>query len=310
MSVPHHSLDMMRCDLEIHCWRRVAKWSWLVLPLLLLLVVAGCQRRSSNAAEPTIQVYAASSLTDVLNRIRDDFQKQSPYRVELTLDSSATLAKQIEQGAPADLFISANRQWADYVVEKLGDRASAPKDLLSNRLVLIAERDAQLEVNQLSDLVHVPDLRLALGNPESVPAGIYAKQVLEAEQLWSHYRTKFFRRTMFARHFSMLKRAARSPPLSMPLMCRPRQACACCLRSMRACTNPSSIRWFHFADLERPRMGTLGSNFFSRNGRPSISPNWALFGSRKRSVVGGGCLWNGGTQKCGRPFVGACSWAS
>ncbi len=184
MSVPHHSLDMMRCDLEIHCWRRVAKWSWLVLPLLLLLVVAGCQRRSSNAAEPTIQVYAASSLTDVLNRIRDDFQKQSPYRVELTLDSSATLAKQIEQGAPADLFISANRQWADYVVEKLGDRASAPKDLLSNRLVLIAERDAQLEVNQLSDLVHVPDLRLALGNPESVPAGIYAKQVLEAEQLW------------------------------------------------------------------------------------------------------------------------------
>lgn len=173
-----------------HMITRVARWTASMLAVLLMCQASGCLRPSANAPKTPIQVFAASSLTDAMNQIREDFERQSPYRVELTLDSSATLAKQIENGAPADIFISANREWAQYAYDKSADRATPPQDLLSNRLVLVTGRDTLLKVTRLEDLANVADLQLALGNPESVPAGIYAKQVLEKLQLWESFKDR------------------------------------------------------------------------------------------------------------------------
>lgn len=155
------------------------KLSLLVLTLLSL-------PHGAFACEPT-SLYAAASTKDAVSKIATDFEAETGCRIDTVFAGSSTLAKQIGAGAPAQLFLSANEDWMDKLsAQKLIDTHSR-KDLLGNELVLIAPADEALSFA----FVKGADLHAALGNgklaladPATVPAGIYAKQSLTSLGMW------------------------------------------------------------------------------------------------------------------------------
>jgi len=140
----------------------------------------------ARAAEVT--VFAAASLKNALDEVAAGWQAATGNTVSISYAGSARLARQIEQGAPADLFISANTAWMDHLDEAgLIDEASR-RDLLGNRLVLVAHgRDvAPVDLAPGADLAHrLGDGRLAMALVDAVPAGIYGKAALEGLGLWA-----------------------------------------------------------------------------------------------------------------------------
>lgn len=133
-------------------------------------------------------MFAAASLTNALNEIAAQYKQETNNQVVASYASSSTLARQIEQGAPANLFISADQQWMDYVIDKQLMVKNTRYTLLGNELVLIAPKTAKLdnvEINQQTDWKKLLDGgRMAVGDPDHVPVGIYAKESLEKLGAW------------------------------------------------------------------------------------------------------------------------------
>ena len=153
--------------------RRAALFT--VLALLLPLPAA--------AQMQGLTVFAAASLTDSLKQVADVYKARTGAAVTLSFGASSTLARQIEQGAAADLFFSADTEWMDYL-EKAGQIAPGPrKDLLGNALVLVAASDAgpAPRIAPGFDLAGaLGNRKLAMADPASVPAGRYGKAALTA----------------------------------------------------------------------------------------------------------------------------------
>ncbi|MEW4370193.1 molybdate ABC transporter substrate-binding protein [Paenibacillus kandeliae] len=146
---------------------------------------------SSSAATTELTISAAASLTDSLQDIQKVYESKYP-NVKLTFNfaASGTLQKQIEQGAPADLFISAgSKQMQALIDEKLVDK-DHEINLLTNALVLVVPKDSTTTPATIEDLSGDSIKRLAIGTPESVPAGMYAKQALEQAKLWDSLQSK------------------------------------------------------------------------------------------------------------------------
>ncbi|MEX6002967.1 molybdate ABC transporter substrate-binding protein [Providencia vermicola] len=143
---------------------------------------------SHSVAAEKITVFAAASLTNAMNEISEQFQKESKVEVVSSYASSSTLARQIEQGAPANLFISADQQWMDYAIDKQLMVENTRYTLLGNELVLIAPKDSKIEkvdINKQTDWKKLLDGgRLAVGDPDHVPVGIYAKEALNYLGAW------------------------------------------------------------------------------------------------------------------------------
>jgi len=148
------------------------------LVCLMLALDGGCRSAIHKSPEKTIQLFAASSTTDAMRSIQTAFAEATGYEIELTLGGSSTLANQIIQGAPADIFLSANEDWCDEVLRQSSQNRCQKAVLLGNRLVLIAHKNSewtQLDLENLS----APLGQIAVANTETVPAGIYAKQALQ-----------------------------------------------------------------------------------------------------------------------------------
>ncbi|WP_448945156.1 molybdate ABC transporter substrate-binding protein, partial [Klebsiella michiganensis] len=150
----------------------------------LTLSIAG----HALAEEGKVTVFAAASLTNAMQDIAKEYKKEKGVEVVSSFASSSTLARQIEAGAPADLFISADQKWMDYAVEKKSIDTASRATLLGNSLVVVAPKaSAQGEIN-ISDKTDWTSLlkggRLALGDPAHVPAGIYAKEALQKLGAW------------------------------------------------------------------------------------------------------------------------------
>ena len=143
---------------------------------------------SSSAMAADITVFAAASLTNALQDIAAQYKKEKQVDVVASYASSSTLARQIEQGAPADLFISADQQWMDYAIDKQQMVANTRYTLLGNELVLIAPKDSKITKVAIDKKTDWKKLleggRLAVGDPDHVPAGIYAKESLENLGAW------------------------------------------------------------------------------------------------------------------------------
>jgi len=165
------------------------------LLLILSLVLASPLVRAADAL-PQITVFAAASLTDALGELGNVYEARGKGRVVASFASSSDLARQIEHGAPADLFISADQQWADYLDQRgLLDKASR-LDLLRNELVLVAPAGSTVPLTigpnfKLAEALG--DSRLAVGDPDHVPAGIYARQSLETLGVWAAVEPKLAR---------------------------------------------------------------------------------------------------------------------
>ena len=153
------------------------------LALALLVTTA----ISLPALAESITVFAASSLKTTLDQIAKDWQKQSGNSAAISYDSSAKLAKQIAQGAPADVFISASKEWMDTLSDAKLIQDVSRKDILGNSLILIAADPTapQITITQGFDLAGLlGDRKLAMGLVDSVPAGQYGKEALVNLGLW------------------------------------------------------------------------------------------------------------------------------
>jgi molybdate transport system substrate-binding protein len=143
--------------------------------------------QGATAGSEEVVVYAAASLKNALDDVKALWQRETGKRVTVSYAASSALAKQIEAGAPADIFVSADLDWMDYVAGKGLIRPDTRVDLLGNRLVLIAPKDAAVAVALEPGLDLSPALgkgRLALANVDSVPAGKYGRAALEKLGAW------------------------------------------------------------------------------------------------------------------------------
>jgi molybdate transport system substrate-binding protein len=140
------------------------------------------------AAAPDVLVFAAASLKNALDAAAHQFEGSGGAPVKISYAASSALAKQIEGGAPADIFISADLAWMDYVQKKGLIQPQTRKDLLGNRLVLVAPAGSGVKIDikpgfDLVGLLHGG--RLAMADPASVPAGKYGKAALEKLGIWN-----------------------------------------------------------------------------------------------------------------------------
>jgi molybdate transport system substrate-binding protein len=161
-----------------------------ILGLLLLLCAAVGYRPSAAADEPKagITVFAAASLTNVLQELGDAFTKDSSIPVRFSFAASSTLARQIENGAPADMFFSADLEWMDYLQSRQLIQVASRHDVLGNQLVLIAPAAStiKLKIEPHFKLVAVLGKgHLATGDPDSVPVGRYAQEALAYLGVWN-----------------------------------------------------------------------------------------------------------------------------
>ena len=155
------------------------------LALAAALTLAGLT--AAMTQQPSLTVFAAASLQDVLNGIGKDFTAANGTAIKFAYDSSSTLARQIEQGAPAEVFASADLDWMNYLDKRNLIAPSTRVNLLGNRLVVIAPKDAgpaEVKLDLASLKAALGDGRIATGAVESVPAGRYAKLALQKLGLW------------------------------------------------------------------------------------------------------------------------------
>ncbi|HTQ84476.1 MAG TPA: molybdate ABC transporter substrate-binding protein [Pseudolabrys sp.] len=140
-------------------------------------------------AQESITVFAAASLKNALDDVDTAFTKATGVKVTASYAASSALAKQMESGAPADVFISADLNWMDYVAGKNLIKADSRYNLLGNKLVLIAGKDSKLAdvtIAQGFDIAKLAgDGRIAVADVKAVPAGLYAKAALEKLGSWA-----------------------------------------------------------------------------------------------------------------------------
>jgi molybdate transport system substrate-binding protein len=150
--------------------------------------------QAAVAQEKTITVFAAASLKNALDEVDDLFTKQSGIKVVSSYAASSSLMKQIEQGAPADVFLSADVDWMDYGIKHNLIKNDTRKDLLGNRLVLIAPKDSKIGNVTIAPGFDLAGLvgsgHIATGDVRAVPAGLYAKAALEKLGIWSSVESK------------------------------------------------------------------------------------------------------------------------
>ncbi|WP_394145019.1 molybdate ABC transporter substrate-binding protein [Vibrio atypicus] len=147
---------------------------------------------SASAAEK-LMVYAASSMTNAVNELVSVFEHQHDVDVTTVYAGSSSLARQLVNGAPADIFISANNQWMDYLKNQEIVSSDNVTQLATNQLVVVAPIDRQPEfeiTSAKSWLNSLENSRLAIGQPNAVPAGMYAKQSLENLKVWKTIQSK------------------------------------------------------------------------------------------------------------------------
>ncbi len=165
---------------------RLCHCLWLALAFWVSLGLASTVR-----AEPLVTVFAAASLKNALDDVATRFERAAGIRVSLSYGASSAMARQIQHGAPAQVFLSANPGWMDVLQGEGFLVPDTRMDLLTNRLVLIAgpETDVRLTIEPGMDLVGaLKGGRLAMAMVDAVPAGIYGRAALQSLEIWDDVR--------------------------------------------------------------------------------------------------------------------------
>ena len=167
---------------------------------VLLSFIAAClglvaDSGRAHAQEKTLTVFAAASMKNALDDVNAAFTRATDVKVVASYAASSALMKQIEQGAPADVFASADLEWMDYGAQKQVIKDDTRVNLLGNKLVLIAPKNSktgEVAIGPGFDLAKLAgDGRIATGDVRAVPVGKYAKQALEKLGTWAAAETKF-----------------------------------------------------------------------------------------------------------------------
>ena len=155
---------------------------------LLCLSLLALPAIAADMDKAPITVFAAASLTNALQDLGDGFTKETSIPVRFSFAASSALARQIENGAPADIFFSADLEWMDYLQTRNLIQRDTRHDVLGNRLVLIAPSDSLVKLKIEPNFALAAALgkgRLATGDPDSVPVGRYAREALTTLGVWS-----------------------------------------------------------------------------------------------------------------------------
>jgi len=165
--------------------------------LLVLLCCAVCAPLSAaDRDRPTLRVFAAASLTNILDELSPLWEKSSGVPVKTSFAASSVLARQIEAGGTADVFISADQEWMDYLQSRNLIDKPTRRNLAGNRLVLIAPADSRIELRIAPgfDLAGaLGNRRLATGDPDTVPVGRYARSALVSLGVWDEIQDRLVR---------------------------------------------------------------------------------------------------------------------
>ncbi|WP_027414668.1 molybdate ABC transporter substrate-binding protein [Aneurinibacillus terranovensis] len=176
-----------------------------LLALFILLIPAGCSNNektarlagnktspgSAPAQKTELMISAAASLTDALNEVKTSFEQEHPnIRLTYNFGSSGKLAQQIGQGAPADVFLSASNKDMDTLQAKNLIVKDSRVTFAKNELVLITNKDNPIHITSFKDIAPEKIQQFAIGEPQSVPAGRYTKEVLENLKLWDALQSK------------------------------------------------------------------------------------------------------------------------
>jgi molybdate transport system substrate-binding protein len=171
---------------EAACHHRLARRNSAVRGVILVMTLA--MVASVNADE--LLVSAAASLTDAVKEIGARYEKQTGDKLIFNFGGSSLLARQIEEGVPADVFLSADEAQMDRLERASRLERGTRSDLLTNALVIVARQDSPLQINSVADLASSNVSRIAIADPQSVPAGIYARQLLANAGIWERVRDK------------------------------------------------------------------------------------------------------------------------
>jgi molybdate transport system substrate-binding protein len=153
-----------------------------------VVVLAPSWNVAAHAQGRDLLVFGAASLKNALDDANAQYQHDAGHKVVVSYGASPALAKQIESGAPADIFISADLDWMDYVAERKLIKPETRFNLLGNKLVLVAPADSTINLTIAANFPLAQALgngRLAMADPNSVPAGKYGKAALEALGVWA-----------------------------------------------------------------------------------------------------------------------------
>jgi molybdate transport system substrate-binding protein len=166
-----------------------------VATMLLAGIGLGAFGGGAMAAQKNLVIFAAASTTNAISEIGKLYEARHPVNVQTAFASSSTLAKQIANGAPADVYLSANIKWMDYLAQKKAIDKRSRFDLLGNRIVLVVPAQSPIKSIDVKPGMHLAavlgkDGRLAMGNPAHVPAGIYGKQALVTLGLWDQVKDR------------------------------------------------------------------------------------------------------------------------
>ena len=159
------------------------------------VILFGASHSPASAQEKTITVFAAASMKNALDDIDAAYTAKTGVKIVVSYAASSALAKQIEQGAPADVFISADTDWMDYTTAKKNINETTRVNLLGNSIVLIAPKDSRIDNVAIGDGFDLAKLagggKIVTGDVKSVPVGKYAKAALEKLGAWEAAQSKF-----------------------------------------------------------------------------------------------------------------------
>jgi molybdate transport system substrate-binding protein len=160
-----------------------------------LVILCGSTWSPALAQDKSLTVFAAASMKNALDDVDSAYTAKTGVKVVASYAASSALAKQIEQGAPADVFVSADTDWMDYVIGKKDITTSTRVDLLGNSIVLIAPKDSKIDnvtIGPGFDLAKLAgDGKIATGDVRAVPVGKYAKAALDKLGAWQAAAPKF-----------------------------------------------------------------------------------------------------------------------
>ena len=156
--------------------------------VLISLLISGCANSTTESIEMNIS--AAVSLTDALEEIKTIYEKDHNVKLTYILGGSGKLAQQIQQGAPVDVFLSANQDWMDTLEKENLLINETRADITGNKIVLITGTDSSISYDSIEDIKASELQQVAIGNPESVPAGQYTEQLLNNLDLWAELKSK------------------------------------------------------------------------------------------------------------------------
>ncbi|QOZ38478.1 molybdate ABC transporter substrate-binding protein [Bradyrhizobium sp. CCBAU 53421] len=159
------------------------------------VILLGAIHSPARAEDKTLTVFAAASMKNALDEIDAAYTAKTGVKISASYAASSALAKQIEQGAPADVFVSADTDWMDYAIKQKNVNEATRVNLLGNSIVLIAPKDSKIDNVNIApgfDLAKLAgDGRIATGDVKAVPVGKYAKAALEKLGAWQAAEPKF-----------------------------------------------------------------------------------------------------------------------